>query len=339
MRGDAVARRVLLAVVLVAAPASAEDQKEGRTRFQHGVELYKEGDFRAAIIEFKRAYEAAPNYRILYNLAQTELEVQDYAAALAAFKRYLEEGGREIPKDRRAQVDAEIRKLERRVAKVTVRSSVDGAEVLVDDVVVGRTPLSGPLVVSAGRRRITVAKEGQQRTRTLDVAGGDQAAVDLDLPKREKDPPPPVVVAPPPAAERPAPPPPSAPPDEPPRREPARSHTAAYISLGATTALTAGAVVTGLMALSAKNDFTTRLQTQPGARTDIAYARSRTTTLALATDILGGVALAGAVVTVLLVTSGGGGDKSVESRGIGLALTPAAGGDAAGATLRVNGRF
>ncbi len=339
MRGDAIAR-LLVVVTLLAVPAKAEDRQEGRTRFQHGVELYKEGDFRAAIIEFKRAYDAAPNYKILYNLAQTELEVQDYAAALAAFRRYLEEGAREIPRDRKAQVEAEIRKLERRVARVTVRSSVEGAEVLVDDVVVGRTPLAGPLVVSAGRRKITVAREGQQRTRTLDVAGGDQAAVDLDLPRKEV---PPVVPAPPPAVEKPAAPPAAPQPVDPPKREAPRSNTGVYIGLGATAALTVGAVVTGLMALSARSDFTTRLQTQPGARSDIEDARSRTATLALATDILAGAAIASAVVTIVLVGSGGSSEKSAANRGIGLALSPAPGdapgGATGGATLRVNGRF
>ena len=43
---------------------------EARERFQRGVDLYKEGSFDAALAEFNKAYELAPNFRVLYNMAQ-----------------------------------------------------------------------------------------------------------------------------------------------------------------------------------------------------------------------------------------------------------------------------
>src|SRR5436190_16322961 len=107
--------RFIVAFLLLASSAFADNTEEGRQHFQRGVQFYKEGDFRGALIEFKRAYEIAPNYKVLYNLGQTSLELQDYAAALTAFKRYVDEGAREVPKDRKQQVESEIKKLEGRV--------------------------------------------------------------------------------------------------------------------------------------------------------------------------------------------------------------------------------
>ena len=76
-----------LSLIALASPALAQNNmEEGRKHFQAGVQFYKENDFRAALIEFKRAYELAPNFKVLYNLGQTSLELQDYASALRSFE-------------------------------------------------------------------------------------------------------------------------------------------------------------------------------------------------------------------------------------------------------------
>ena len=152
--------RALALVLTLAVSTTAYAQKtdEARSRFGRGVELFKENDYRAALIEFKRAYELAPNYKVLYNLGQTSLELQDYASALKTFEQYLREGGKDVPSKRKAEVEAELGKLRTRVAKITVEVNVEGAEVSIDDIVVGRTPLTEPLTVSAGRRKISVSK-------------------------------------------------------------------------------------------------------------------------------------------------------------------------------------
>jgi tetratricopeptide (TPR) repeat protein len=151
-----------------AAPSEAPVE-EARTRFSRGVELYKEGDFRAAIIEFNRAYEVAPNFRVLFNIGQAQQELQNYAAALDAFERYLKDGGGEVPPDRAEHVRGEIQKLVGRVASITVKVNVSGATLRVDDVNVGTTPIAARIRISAGRRKISVSKSGYQSvTQDLD---------------------------------------------------------------------------------------------------------------------------------------------------------------------------
>ena len=48
------------------------------------------------LAEFMRAYELLPNYRVLYNIGQVQLERHDYVAALHAFDDYLEQGARDV---------------------------------------------------------------------------------------------------------------------------------------------------------------------------------------------------------------------------------------------------
>ncbi|HVR60246.1 MAG TPA: hypothetical protein VMU50_00030, partial [Polyangia bacterium] len=145
--GRAVLAAGLLAIAIPARGAGddgSEHLDEAGTRFRRGVELYSEGDLAAAMVEFSRAYQLAPRYKILFNMAQVAYQQQDYVAALRHFRRYLADGGDEISGPRRAFAQQEIRKLEQRVARLEVKAPA-GARVLVDGLEVGIAPLGAPV--------------------------------------------------------------------------------------------------------------------------------------------------------------------------------------------------
>src|SRR5882724_8259113 len=155
---------------------------EARTRFQRGVDLYKEGSYDAALAEFTKAYELAPNYRVLFNLAQVQSERHDYVAAVRFFEKYLSQGGADIPAERRDQVAKELSALRGRVTQLTVGVDVEGAELLVDGVSVGKLPMTEPALVSAGVRQIQVRKTGyESAARTETIAGGEAVHFDFKL--------------------------------------------------------------------------------------------------------------------------------------------------------------
>ena len=303
MKLSATALAVALAAstVALAAPAPAHadepDKKtteEARGRFLRGVELYRDGDYRGALIEFNRAYQTAPNFRVLFNIGQTCVELQDYACGLKAFEKYLADAKSDGPADRRTTAENEVKRLQRLVGHIRLVVDQPGAEVLVDNVSIGKTPLPEPILVSAGRRTVQVVlAPNPSALRAVDVAGGDRVEVKIDLgeaPKRDTRP---AVVT----------------PVEPqPRRDTmpvvSRPNTAAWITLGVTGALTAGTVVFGLVTLSAKKDLD-RLAGQPDVRgPDMDDARSKVKRDALVTDLLGVAAIVGAGVTTYLFLSG-----------------------------------
>jgi hypothetical protein len=150
--------------------------------FDRATTLYMEGDYVAALIEFKRAYDASPTWQVLFNIGQCYFQLRDYANALVTLRRFAAEGGDRIGREDRATLDAELPDLANRVARITVLSNLDGATVTVDDQVVGITPLSDPMVVSIGMRKIVGTHEGraplQQR---LALGGGDSIVVRLDF--------------------------------------------------------------------------------------------------------------------------------------------------------------
>lgn len=181
----------MVATTVVAAQPEAHAQQptagqrdEAKRRFQAGLDLFKEGNYQASLVEFKRAYEIAPNYNVLYNIGQVYFQLQDYVNASKYLNQYLDEGGKRITPTRRQEVEGDLDKLKGRIAQVTVTVNVSGAQITVDDQSLGTSPLGQPSLVSAGKRTFTATKEGRQTARkTVEVAGGDRLEIQLDMPE------------------------------------------------------------------------------------------------------------------------------------------------------------
>ncbi len=263
-------------------PRTSQKQKleEAMPHFQKGVELYDENDFSGALIEFKRAYDIAQDYHVLFNIAQTAYQVQNYAAALMSFQQYLDAGGNGIDRKRKSYVEGEIAKLKGRVAQVTVKVNVPNADILVDDEKVGTSPLGQPLVVSQGKRKITASIANKPPvTKTIEVAGGDSTTIDLDVETEQVQQPPP----------------PPPPPVETCRRIP-------WIAWGTTAGLAAVWGATGVVALVFSSDAQSKLNTYPVTKTDITSAQDNARAFALVSDIaLGCTIVAAGVATVMTI--------------------------------------
>ncbi|HZU81779.1 MAG TPA: PEGA domain-containing protein [Polyangiaceae bacterium] len=170
---------------LTAGPASAQEAesstRDAAKHFQRGVALYGEADYRAALVEFKRAYALAPNAAVLYNVGETEYQLQDYAGALTTFRRYLAESGPN--ESHRAEVENNVEVLRARVGHVSITTSPPGADITIDDQPIGKTPLDEPALVSIGHRKVAASMAGRPTvTRYVDVAADDNVSLTLQLP-------------------------------------------------------------------------------------------------------------------------------------------------------------
>lgn len=255
-------------------PAPAESVDLARSHFLRGVQLYRAGAYDAALAEFTRAYDSAPHYRILYNLAQIQAQRQDYVASLGLFRQYLQEGSSELSDARTAQVEREMEELERRIARLHVETNVDGARLFINDRPPVELPLERPLLINAGIHRLRVEKPGYLAVfRTLTLTGGDERSLSIELgdaievdTKEAPLRPPLVVVSPAPEA-----------PDD----------TALWASLTATGVLTTAAVTFGVLTLGAKNELGQQLGDEAAPRGFVAATRERVRTYALLTDAFG----------------------------------------------------
>jgi tetratricopeptide (TPR) repeat protein len=281
-----------------AASGRSDDERaagvaQARQYFARGVELYRGGAYDAALAAFTRAYELAPTYRILYNLAQVQAQRQDYVQALELFGRYLREGTAAPPEARVsdarvAEVEAEMSELKRRVAELRIETNVEGGTLIVNETRVAELPLSSPLLLNAGIHRVRVEQAGHiPVTRIVTVAGGEASVVRFEL-ERELFPidlnalPPPHGV--PSKATREVPPPPP-------------ENVAVKVGLISTGILSAFTAACAVMTYRQSGQLDRRLSDYPEGLDRIESARSRLRTLAVLTDAFGLASVVSAGVT------------------------------------------
>jgi hypothetical protein len=277
------------------APASVvseERAQEARARYERGLQLYNDGASEGALVEFERAYQLAPSYRLLYNIALIRFQLNDYAQALKAFQEYLADGGAEIASVRRSEVERHLANLKNKVGRVKLTSAARGADVSVDDVVVGKIPLAEVLVLNPGRRRITITRGGLSSTTVVSVAGQDSLNVELSLDS------------------------PTPPPASHVRPAASPSHAPAYISWSVTAGLAAATTVVGVLALGAMSDLDQERRRVPTTRTQLDMADTKMTRLALASDILAGATVLAGAAALYFTFSKPSADGSPEQGGV-----------------------
>ncbi|MET0284147.1 MAG: PEGA domain-containing protein [Polyangiales bacterium] len=290
-------RTYLLVACVLLLPAfgvRADAASEARARYERAVKLYEDGVYDAALAELTRAYELNPSYKVLFNIGQVRVALQDYAGAVDTFQTYLREGGGNIPQQRSEQVRKELARIEQRVARIGVETDVQGAEVLVDDVVVGTAPLANALLVNSGTRRVAVRHPDYQvQTQRVTLAGGEQRTLSLWLKPRDVAPVaaplPPVVEAPKPLLATPTPLPP-----------PKSNRTLLLSSVwGTTGALAVTTTLLGVFALRADGDLED-LRGEATTRPALEDQADKVDRLALATDVMLGATAVAAGVSLWL---------------------------------------
>jgi hypothetical protein len=165
-----------------AAAASPQAEEEASTRFKRGLQLFDEGDYALAIVEFERAYQLAPNYRALYNIGLVNVQLARYADATRTFDQYLRDGGTDVAPARRAEVVKALAELKLRTSTVDISVNAPGADVSLDGRPLDPGSFRVPTLIDAGEHTFRATAAGYRPGfRTVTLAGGDVASVRLQL--------------------------------------------------------------------------------------------------------------------------------------------------------------
>jgi hypothetical protein len=275
---------------------------QARKHFSQGLKLYKDGDFDAALVQFERAYAVKPNYKVLYNIAQSYFELRQYVEARDRLTRYLKDGGEGIDAERRASVENDLAELQRRISHLKLVVNVAGAAVYVDGKKVGTTPLSGTVDVSEGQRTIAIESPDRgSKQRVIRVAGGEEHIVEVTFEEQAK----PTLTG---GSVR---------GDQPPAPKSSGLGAGFWVTGVSALVLGAGAGVTGYLTLKSEQEHDDKLDQLGVKQSELDDSRDQTKTLALTTDILaGGAVLFAGIATVLLIT------HDSDPHQVGLAVAP-----------------
>lgn len=165
-----------------AAFAQSDPKVAAREHFEKGVAAFDDKRFGEAADEFEAAYRLSPAFVVLYNIGEVNVALGRSVEAVDAFDKYLKEGASAISRARKNEVLREIEKQLARIGTVTVRTNPAAAEVRVDGVLVGKTPLPRPVRLTAGRHTVeAILADHATQIREIDVVGRAELALDLTL--------------------------------------------------------------------------------------------------------------------------------------------------------------
>jgi len=291
-----------------AALASDRDA-DAAAHFARAVELYQEGAYQPALIEFQQAHATSPDYRLLYNIAQTHRKLQDYLGAIRSYEGYLAQGGAEIADERRQQVEAHLASLRTRVGQVSISVNVPGVEIYVDETKVGVSPLSSPVPANVGRHRVVArAADGSSDSALVEVAGGERSQVTLQLAPR------PVPRAPAPvAAVAPVPAPPRVPVAPPSTHAWSTARKGAIVTWAAGGAALVAGGIAGIRTKRSNDELDDLLAVEGVDRSALADQRDSVRRLSLATDVLLVTGAAALVTGTVLWLLDPGGERNVKA--------------------------
>lgn len=167
-------------------PAAAD--QIAKDAFNRACELFEDGDYSAAAIQFRTAYENKPSWKLLYNIGQCETGARRYGLALEAFEQYLVEAGDEITEQRRVEVQNEIKRLQTMVGMLKIKGP-EGAEIFVDGQKRGVLPITRFVAVSAATDHVLdgVLNSEKFGTQTINLMVGQIYEVTLQFDPRKQD--------------------------------------------------------------------------------------------------------------------------------------------------------
>lgn len=301
----------LLCLLFSASSGAAQENKaRARALFGEGVTAFERGDFENALESFTQAYRLAPHPAVRVNMANCYEQLGRYAEATFNYQRFLEESGANVSPEQRADVQTAIERLKQKFGDVLVETRPADVSLSIDGVSAQRG-LDGRIQLRAGSHLLRATKPGYANLeRTIDVVGGSEQRVLLEL--ESLTPEPPVAVAESPAEEqtsewRPT-----------GQSEPVQDadgprrslRPAMWITLGAAVFCGVGAGITGGLALKAQSDFddyaalsnsaSTSEPMRASARAQGIDASDRANKLATITDVLWITAAVGASTAFVL---------------------------------------
>ena len=234
---------ILICVLLAPAVGGADteaDKHKARSLFLKANRFLDRGMFLEALAHYRKARKLYPSYKIDLNIGGCLDAMGRHGEAATYLEKFLIESEKAPPKVI-AQARKRLDELKKKLARLNLSCAVEGATVVLDDKIVGQTPLEIPIYMKPGKHLLKVIKaEHRTYTRRLTVKAQQvyKLAVVLgmmgDTVKAQAKP------IDPPAAPRPAPTLEAALGDA---KEYRRKSTWAYTALGVGVALTATAMV------------------------------------------------------------------------------------------------
>jgi hypothetical protein len=171
---------ITASILAVSAPLLAADdvnKEQSRTAFAAGAEALESGRAKEALALFQRAYELFPHYSSLYNIGLCERALGHPIEASKALRKFITDGGPEVPAAKRKAVQKLIEESDSRIATAKIHVEPRGA-VTID----GRAIEGEQTPVNPGDHVLEASADGFMPSKKAFVAPlGGEVVIDIAL--------------------------------------------------------------------------------------------------------------------------------------------------------------
>jgi hypothetical protein len=165
--------------------AGAQETNEEDAFIRRGLQLRKQGNDRAALLELQRAYEVGRSPRAAAQLGFAEQALGMWPQAEAHVGEALRARDDHWVRKNRVTVEQALATIRAHVGRVEIVGGEPGAQVTVNGQAAGALPLADAIAVSAGPVEIEVRAAGfAPSVKTVNVAVGEYARVPFTLQPR-----------------------------------------------------------------------------------------------------------------------------------------------------------
>ena len=177
---------VVLSIAVASATGSAAPDDPVRAQAQailrEGNAALEQERAAEALANFTEAYRLFPSPKIHYNLGQAHSLIPGHEAqAYEEMSRFLSEA-KEADPNLRAAAEKQRTQLQPKVGIVTVIAEPVDADLLIDDVNVGKISAQWPTILGIGTHRLALSKDmAISEVHTITVSGGDALEVQLRM--------------------------------------------------------------------------------------------------------------------------------------------------------------
>jgi hypothetical protein len=143
---------------LIANEALADDAQKAKEHYLKGKELVDAGAYKKAIVELEASYELNPVPIVLYNIGLCYDELHLYASALKHYRLFVAKATEDLASLKQS-VSVRIQELNKFLGILKLTVDEEGADVLVDNEWIGKTPLPATFI-ETGNHDLEIRKTG-----------------------------------------------------------------------------------------------------------------------------------------------------------------------------------
>ena len=161
---------------------------EADALISQGVELRRSGDDEGALRVFTQAYELAQTPRALAQMALAEQALGHFVNAESHLVAALAAANDSWIESRRAALDEALAAIRLRLGSLELRGGIEGAQVMLDGVVVAAVPVPAPIRAPVGTFRLEVTAPGYYpftRMVTIVAEGTTRETIEMTATPRE----------------------------------------------------------------------------------------------------------------------------------------------------------